>query len=92
VRDFTCGYRAYRAALLARARERYGERFIAAAGFQVQCDVLLKLRALSPRPRFAEVPFVLRYDRKPGASKMRVARTALATLLLLAKRRVGVYR
>ena len=92
VRDFTCGYRAYRASVLARARERFQDSFIAATGFQVQCDIILKLRALSPPTRFAEVPLVLRYDRKTGASKMKVARTALATLLLLARRRVGSYR
>ncbi len=91
VRDFTCGYRAYRADVLRRARERFGDAFIAASGFQAQCDILLKLRALSPSVRFAEVPLVLRYDRKPGASKMKVARTVVAALLLLIRRRVGIY-
>ncbi|MBZ5589046.1 MAG: glycosyltransferase [Acidobacteriia bacterium] len=92
VRDFTCGFRAYRKGALARARDRFGTGFIAATGFQVQCDILLKLRALSPPVHFAEVPLVLRYDRKPGASKMKVARTAFATVLLLVRRRAGVYR
>jgi dolichol-phosphate mannosyltransferase len=92
IRDFTCGFRAYQKAVLARARDRFGTEFIAATGFQVQCDILLKLRALSPSVRFAEVPLVLRYDRKSGASKMKVARTVFATLLLLVTRRLGIYR
>jgi dolichol-phosphate mannosyltransferase len=85
VRDFTCGFRAYRAPVIRLAFERYGERFVDQAGFQCMLDVLLKLR------RFGwvigEVPMVLRYDRKGGASKMRVWRTARASLALLVRRR-----
>ena len=38
---------------------------------------------------FGEVPFVLRYDRKGGESKMNVWRTARQTLRLLVERRLG---
>jgi dolichol-phosphate mannosyltransferase len=86
VRDYTCGYRAYRAAALRDAMARYGDRFIDQAGFQCMVDVLLKLRALPIA--FGEVPLLLRYDRKHGASKMRVLRTAVDTLRLLASRRL----
>jgi dolichol-phosphate mannosyltransferase len=51
-------------------------------------DILLKLRRL--RVIFGEVPMILRYDQKAGQSKMRVFRTAVNTLLLLAKRRFGI--
>jgi dolichol-phosphate mannosyltransferase len=38
---------------------------------------------------FTEVPMILRYDLKQGASKMRVARTIKSTLGLMLKRRFG---
>jgi hypothetical protein len=39
--------------------------------------------------RFGEVPLVLRYDRKSGKSKMKVARTIYRTLQLVVARRLG---
>jgi len=53
-------------------------------------DILLKLRRLPVI--FGEVPLILRYDMKKGASKMRVMRTARQTLALIVKRRLGNYR
>jgi len=87
VRDFTCGYRAYRADVLRRAADRYGARLVDQEGFQCMVDLLLKLRPMDPI--IGEVPMVLRYDRKGGESKMRVGRTARSTLLLLLRRRLG---
>lgn len=86
VRDFTCGYRAYRASVLRQAFARYREEFINEEGFQCMVDILLKLRRMNLR--FSEVALVLRYDRKAGKSKMKVARTALRTLGLMVKRRL----
>jgi dolichol-phosphate mannosyltransferase len=87
VRDVTCGYRAYRADVLRRAVERYEGEFVNQEGFQCMVDILLKLRPM--RLVFGEVPLLLRYDRKGGASKMNLTRTAWNTLALLAKRRFG---
>jgi dolichol-phosphate mannosyltransferase len=88
VKDFTCGYRAYRAPVLRTAFARYRDEFINEEGFQCMVDILLKLRPLNLR--FGEVPLVLRYDRKGGKSKMKVVRTAFKTLGLLARRRAGL--
>jgi len=85
VRDYTCGYRAYRASALKAAIQGYGDRFVDQQGFQSMVDVLLKLRGR--RLVFEEVPLVLRYDEKAGASKMNVGSTIGRTLLLLARRR-----
>ena len=85
VRDFTCGYRAYRASVLKAAIQAWGDRFVDQQGFQSMVDVLLKLRGRGLT--FAEVPLVLRYDAKSGASKMKVAATIGGTLLLLGRRR-----
>jgi dolichol-phosphate mannosyltransferase len=87
VRDYTCGYRAYRAHVIKDAIAEYGQDFVEQDGFQCMVDILLKLRR---RPLvFGEVPVVLRYDLKEGGSKMRVWRTAAATLGLLLRRRLG---
>ena len=87
VRDYSCGYRAYRARLLQAALERYGAQLIETGGFDVAAELLVKLAAL--RPRAAEVPLVLRYDRKPGPSKMPTARTIAGYLRLVARRPPG---
>jgi len=88
VRDFTCGYRAYRASVLRRAMDEYGDALFEFDGFQCMVDLLLKLRAVGVR--FTEVPVVLRYDLKQGRSKMRVFRTATQTLKLAVRRRLGL--
>jgi dolichol-phosphate mannosyltransferase len=88
VRDYTCGYRAYRGDALAKALEAYGDHFVDQEGFQCMVDILLKMRRL-PNLVFGEVPLILRYDLKQGESKMRLFRTARKTLLLLLERRLG---
>jgi dolichol-phosphate mannosyltransferase len=87
VRDFTCGYRAYRVSTLRVAREKYGETLFEFDGFQCMVDLLLKLRAV--KARFTEVPAVLRYDLKEGQSKMRIFQTVTRTLGLALLRRTG---
>ena len=90
IRDYTCGYRAYRASALRAAFSRYGKQLVSQAGFQCMVDILLRLRQMDLV--FGEVPFVLRYDRKGGESKMKVWRTATSTLRLLWVRRLGIER
>lgn len=85
VRDYTCGYRAYRYELLREGTEFYGKNFVSEQGFSCMVDVLLKLRRF--RPIMGEAPLVLRYDQKGGVSKMRVLRTVWQTLKLIARRR-----
>lgn len=91
VRDYTCGFRAYRAEILQRAFSYYGAGFVDQAGFHCMVDILLKLRLLryedGRAPKFGEVGFVLSYDRKEGVSKMPVTKTIISTLKLLLKRR-----
>jgi dolichol-phosphate mannosyltransferase len=72
-RDYTCGFRLYRARTLRRAAEAWGDRLIEEAGFTCMAELLLKL--WRGGARVAESPLVLRYDRKEGASKMKLTRT-----------------
>jgi dolichol-phosphate mannosyltransferase len=72
-RDYSCGYRAYRGSVLARAFAAYGDSLIAERGFVASAEILVKLAYLPSR--VSEVPLVLRYDRKGGASKMDIGST-----------------
>ena len=87
VRDYTCGYRAYRAELLQSVVSDNQRPFFDQDGFQVMVDILLKLRRI-PGLIFGEVPLILRYDLKSGASKMDVGATIGNTLRLMVKRRL----
>jgi len=87
VRDYTCGFRAYRAQALQTAWKSYGDAMFDQEGFQCIVDILLKLRRFDLV--FAEVPMILRYDLKKGGSKMKVAHTIKSTLLLMFRRRFG---
>lgn len=72
VRDYTCGFRAYSAALLHTYTRDYPTLF-ESRGFTAQTEMLFNLSRY--RPVVREVPLQLRYDQKGGASKMNVART-----------------
>ncbi len=86
IRDYTCGFRAYRAEILKRGVDQFGDDFFSETGFSSMADILLKLRR---QPLVAgEIPLVLRYDQKGGASKMKVLGTVWATLMLVARRRI----
>ena len=85
VRDYTCGFRAYRTTGLRKCFAEYGDKFVDQAGFQCMADILLKARMIDLI--MGEVPMILRYDLKLGQSKMRVARTVKNTLLLMVRRR-----
>lgn len=81
VTDYTCGYRVYRAGLLRAAYEKYGERIITREGFACTDELLVHLSTLTKK--MTEVPFVLRYDRKRGRSKLPLIRTVYETLKML---------
>jgi dolichol-phosphate mannosyltransferase len=89
VRDYTCGYRAYRAEAIRAASAMYGDQLITETGFSCMADLLLKLRRLPLE--MSEVPLELRYDRRGGGSKMRVFRTIRQTLMLMVRRRLGQF-
>ena len=81
VRDYSCGYRAYRVGVLRQALATYGEDLITTAGFACMAEILLRVDGIGAR--CVEVPLELHYERKDGPSKMRVARTIAGYLQLL---------
>ena len=88
VRDYTCGYRAYRGLVLREAFEQYGEQLISQQGFSCMVDLLLRISNMPVV--ITEVPMILRYDLKPSISKMNVGATILETLKLIIRRRLGM--
>lgn len=70
MKDYSCGYRAYRGQILKDAISIYGNGFLQlrGLGFTSTLETVVKLHLMGCR--FAEVPFVLRYDQKVSSSKM----------------------
>ncbi len=82
VKDFSCGFRAYRAKVIKDAIKIFGNGFIQlkGLGFTATLETIVKLKLLGCR--FAEVPFVLRYDKKASPSKMVSSITTLGYLTM----------
>lgn len=81
VRDYTCGFRAYRVSLLKKMFDYYGDKLIEQQGFACMAEILLKTKRFNPV--IHELPFILRYDQKQGASKMNVFKTVKESLGLV---------
>ena len=81
-RDYSCGYRAYRGRVIQDAIRVFGNDFIQlrGLGFTSTLEMIVKLHLLGCR--FAEVPFVLRYDQKISTSKMVSNITTLGYLIM----------
>lgn len=82
VREYSCGFRAYRAEVIKDAIAFYGNDFIQLKGLGFTCTLekLVKLKLLGAR--FGEVPFLLRYDQKQSSSKMLSSITTLGYLIM----------
>ena len=82
VKEYTCGFRVYRASIIKEAIDVFGNNFIQLKGLGFTCTLekLVKLNFLGAR--FAEVPFQLRYDQKESKSKMVASITTLGYLVM----------
>lgn len=70
LREYSCGFRGYRAEKIQEAIAYYGNNFVQLKGLGFTCTLekLVKLKMINAR--FGEIPFVLRYDQKQSDSKM----------------------
>lgn len=70
VKDYSCGFRAYKASIIKDAVHIFGNSFVQlrGLGFTATLEIIVKLKLMGCK--FAEVPFVLRYDMKESESKM----------------------
>ncbi len=87
IKDYTCGFRAYRVDMLRKTIAYYGDKFITQKGFGCMVELLLKVASQSATMN--EVPMILRYDLKQGESKMNVQKTMKQTLKLLFDYKTG---
>jgi dolichol-phosphate mannosyltransferase len=81
VRDYSCGFRAYQAGFLKKLFKKHGDSIFAQEGFA--CMVAFLIRCHEAGAVFGEIPMILRYDQKEGASKMAVGSTVFRTLKVL---------
>ncbi len=70
LKEYSCGYRGYNSKIIKKALRIYGNDFIQLKGLGFTCTLekLIKLKIIGAK--FAEVPFILRYDQKVSNSKM----------------------
>lgn len=81
LRDYSCGFRAYRLPLMRRALQTYHENLIECRSFAAMVEVLLKILPLCKNIR--EVPLELHYERKQSLSKLRAGATIREYLLII---------
>ena len=81
VRDYTCGFRAFRVKIVREAYEKFGEDIITRKGFACTDELLLNLLTITKK--VSEVPFILHYNKKGSISKLKLWTTVKATLAML---------
>jgi dolichol-phosphate mannosyltransferase len=82
LKEYSSGFRAYRAEKIKEAVDFYGNNFIQLKGLGFTCTLekLIKLKLIGAR--FTEAPFILRYDQKASESKMVSSVTTLGYLVM----------
>ncbi len=87
VKDYTCGFRAFRLNVIKKAFIE-NRNFFSEKGFSASADILLKLFRYKNLITFDEVPINLRYDLKKGESKMKIIKTIFLSLRLIVIRKL----
>lgn len=85
IKEYSCGFRAYRAGAVQAAIKIFGNNFIdlKGMGFTGTVEKLIKFRMLGAK--ITEIPFILRYDQKKSPSKMVTSITTFGYLTLIIK-------
>ncbi|TGE37743.1 glycosyltransferase [Desulfosporosinus fructosivorans] len=81
VRDYSCGFRAYRLSILFAGTRQYGPNIIKSRNFSGMVELLLKVAPFAEL--VTEIPLELHYERKKGVSKMRIRATIWGYILLI---------
>ncbi len=83
LKEYSSGYRAYRALAIKRAIEVFGNSFIQLKGLGFSCTLekIAKFKLLGAK--FGEAPMVLRYDQKQSDSKMVASITTFGYMVLV---------
>ncbi len=85
VKEYSCGYRVFKASVLKEAFHLYKHKLIQLPdmGFVVTAETLIRFRMMGAK--ICEIPFTLRYDQKHGKSKNRPLRTIMGYFMLVRK-------
>ncbi|HWL24588.1 MAG TPA: glycosyltransferase family 2 protein [Ureibacillus sp.] len=83
VRDYSCGYRAYKIGFVRKAFDYYNNELITSNGFECNVEILARFSKIGVKA--GEYPLILEYHLKETPSKMRVARTIVGYFKLLTK-------
>lgn len=81
VRDYSCGFRAYKLGYLKKAMELYDGKIITSNGFECMAEILARFSKIGVE--VGEYPLELHYELKKGRSKMKLTRTILGYFRLL---------
>jgi dolichol-phosphate mannosyltransferase len=87
VHTYTGFFRAHRASVVKKAFSAYGNELISEDGFGAMTSMLVKFSRFGAK--ISEVPLVLRVDKVPRASKMKVVKTIWEYLKLFARNLFG---
>jgi dolichol-phosphate mannosyltransferase len=83
LKEYSSGFRAYRADTMKTAIATYGNSFIQLKGLGFTCTLekMVKLKMLGAK--FGEAPFILRYQQKKSESKMVASITTLGYIIMV---------
>ena len=81
LKDYSCGYRAYRASILESVYKSYGGQMIENRSFAAMVELLIKVVGFCKEVR--EIPFSLHYEKKRGKSKMKIWSTIFGYIALI---------
>ncbi|MBL6665006.1 MAG: glycosyltransferase [Rickettsiales bacterium] len=83
LRDFTSGYRAYKAGKIIELKNKIGNDFISEPEFTYTCEFLIKLARINAK--IDEIPISYDYGKKVGKSKLSIIRNFWRLIILLFK-------
>lgn len=84
VEDYTCNFRAYSFKIVKKSK-LINKKFFLNKDFSIAADLLVNLKKNCPNIKIAEIPLILRYDKKIGESKMKILKNIFKTLFLILK-------
>ncbi|MCK5884751.1 MAG: hypothetical protein KAG61_13760, partial [Bacteriovoracaceae bacterium] len=81
IRDYSCGYRLYSPQIIRKLHAKYKNEFVTEKSFASMVEILVKCHLQGAI--CGEAPFILRYDKKLGESKMPFIKTIKGNIKLL---------
>jgi dolichol-phosphate mannosyltransferase len=79
--DYSIFYKGYRGTLIRRAFDSYGDNLFQVQGFVGVPEFLIKLSKFTPK--ITEIPIIVKYNNKKGASKMKLFHTVMNYIYMI---------